>query len=322
MNFEEVYKSYLLFAEKQQKKQSFKSFAHNFNSYILPYFKDFDIYELTKQDFISWQHKILDLNFSNNYNRTLHYQFSAFLHYCCDYFNLKSNVAREVGCFKKKYEEKKTDFYSLQEFNKFIRCVDNNIYKQFFNLMFFTGTRPSEAMALKFSDLQGDYISITKSIQRKGNREIDTPKNMSSVRRIKIDKVLKNDLIDLKNYYCGLYGFTEDYFIFGGLKPLSPTSIDRYKKKACERANLRVITQHQFRHSHATLLLQSGIMINEVSKRLGHSRVSTTLDIYTHTDLEQEKRVYNTLCSMRFNFFKSFAHNFKKLSRSIITFFM
>ena len=86
-----------------------------------------------------------------------------------------------------------------------------------------------------------------------------------------------------------------DYFVLGGVKPLAPTTINRRKFDACKKANIRPITLHQFRHSHATLLLQNGIVINEVSRRLGHSKVSTTLDIYTHTNLEQEKRVYYTL---------------------------
>ena len=60
--------------------------------------------------------------------------------------------------------------------------------------------------------------------------------------------------------------------------------------EACKKANIRPITLHQFRHSHATLLKDNGVNVVEVSKRLGHSNVSTTLDIYTHTDLIQEKR--------------------------------
>lgn len=71
--------------------------------------------------------------------------------------------------------------------------------------------------------------------------------------------------------------------------------------KACSKANIRTITLHQFRHSHATLLVNEGIPINDVSKRLGHSKISTTLDIYVHCNLEQEKRVLSTLNSLRLN---------------------
>lgn len=89
--------------------------------------------------------------------------------------------------------------------------------------------------------------------------------------------------------------------IFGGQKPLSPTSINRYMLNACKKCNLRKITLHQFRHSHATALLNKNMQIVEVSKRLGHSDTSTTLNIYMHTDLRQEKRVKKTLNSLRPN---------------------
>lgn len=118
----------------------------------------------------------------------------------------------------------------------------------------------------------------------------------------------------MKKYYIKKYGFYNyDYYIFGGIKPLAPTSVDRHKKRACEKAHIRSITSHQFRHSHATFLLSKGIMINEVSRRLGHSKVSTTLDIYTHTNLDQEKRVLATLNSTHYNLFYCITHDFKKI---------
>ena len=66
--------------------------------------------------------------------------------------------------------------------------------------MFFTGTRPGEAMALKFSDLQGEYIYITKTISEHGEREINTPKTNSSIRKIRIDKILKADKFFERKY--------------------------------------------------------------------------------------------------------------------------
>lgn len=111
------------------------------------------------------------------------------------------------------------------------------------------------------------------------------------------------------------YGaFTFDYFVFGGKSPLSPTTINRYKLNASKQSKIRPITLHQFRHSHATLLLNKGVSIHEISKRLGHSKVSTTLDVYTHSNLEQEKRVLKTLNSLRFNFFDCLTYNFKKIT--------
>lgn len=319
-NFKEISEEYLLFASKQQKKQSFESLGRRFSSKILPYFESWNIEDITIQDYIKWQNVILKFNYSNNYNRNLHFIFSGFLHYCCLYHNLDKNVASQVGSFKKKYEEKKTDFYNLKEFNQFIKHIENNIYKQFFNFLFYTGTRPGEAMALRFSDLENEYISITKTIDSHGNRYIGTPKTTSSIRKIKIDNQLQKDLLEIKKYYVDKHNYYFDYYIFGGIKPLSPTTVNRYKIKACEHAGIRPITLHQFRHSHATLFLNNNIMINEISRRLGHSKVSTTLDVYTHTDLEQEKRVSDTLNSLRYNFFKSLGRRFNKIISNITTF--
>lgn len=315
MSFKEAYEEYELYAKKQHKKESFNCITSIFKSRILPFFNNNNnLYDLTKKDFLNWSLDIENHNFSNNYNRNCYYTLFNFLEYCVEYLDFSYNYLKDIGKFKKKHEEKKSDFYTLKEFNKFIKFIDNEIYKQFFNLMFYTGTRPGEAFALQFKDIQGDYISINKTLTSHNGREFDYPKSFTSVRMIKIDKKLKNDILDLKNKYKDC---SDDYFIFGGIKPLAPTTTNRYKLKACQKANLRPITLHQFRHSHATLLVNNDVLINEVSRRLGHSNVAITLNTYVHTDLTQEKRVYNTLNIMRFNFFNCITSIFKN-SISII----
>ena len=304
MLFEDCYKNYLLFAEKQQKKQSFTTICYNFNKRILPYFQGMEIENITSNDIIGWEDYILSFNFKNNYNRAIDYQLSSFFDFCHLMYGFDKNVLNVVGCFKKHYEEDNHDFYTLKEFNAFIKAVDDYTYKMFFSFMFFCGTRPGEAMALKFSDIQNHYVVIDKTMNSHGKREIGTPKTLSSNRKILLDRLLENDLAKLRKIYIERFGNNHDFYIFGGIKPLNPTTINRRKLEACKKAKIRPITLHQFRHSHATLLLQNGIVINEVSRRLGHSRVSTTLDIYTHTNLEQEKRVYNTLNSLKFAYFK------------------
>lgn len=314
VKFEKAYKEFLLYASKRHKKQGFVTLESNFNSRILPYFREYDIHNITSRDILKWQDYIYSLGFKYSYTSKLFIYLKCFMNFCCDFLGLAENPVNKVPNFKRDIIETKHDFYTLKEFNHFIKHVDNEVYKQFFNLMFFTGTRPGEAMALKFSDLDGNYLNINKNLTTKGGRNLDSPKNRSSIRLIKIDNKLKRDLYNLKEYYKKNYNAdVNDYFIFGGIKPLSPTTINRYKKTACNNANIRPIKLHEFRHSHATLLLQNGMMINEVSRRLGHNKVSTTLNIYAHTDLLQEKRVYNTLNSMRFSFFDTLESNFKNI---------
>ena len=302
MLFENAYKKYLELGTSHLKKQTLETFWKNFNLHVMPYFKGFDIFELTKLDYLKWKNTIISMNYSNSFNNNLYVCFNQFIQFCCDYLDLSCNYLKEIGNFKRKYELKKYDYYTLDEFNLFISGVDDYMYKLFFTFLFFTGARPGEAMALKFSDLIGNYIYINHNLTTKGGRELDTPKNISSYREIVIDDYLVNELCNLKEYYINLYGDEcFDYYIFGGFKPLAPTTINRVKLKACSKANIRTITLHQFRHSHATLLVNEGIPINDVSKRLGHSKISTTLDIYVHCNLEQEKRVLSTLNSLRLN---------------------
>lgn len=285
MSFEKAYNEYLIYASKRHKKQSFDTIRQDFNKHILPYFSDKYVKEITKLDIIDWQNKILDLNYSNNFNSKLYSIFNNFIKYCICYSYIDKNIISQVGPFKKKIEIKKHTTYTINQFRKFRLYLNNFVIKQFFNFMYFYGTRPSEAMALRFSDLKYNYIYIRHSIHRKGKRKIDTPKNQSSIRIIKINLLMLFRIYLLKNFYIRKYGsFSIDYFIFGGKKPLAPTTIDRYKKHAYTKANLPSITEHEFRHSYATRRIHKNVPIDIVSCSMGHSKISTTLDIYLHQE--------------------------------------
>ena len=313
ITFTNAYEEYLAFRSRRLKKQSFDCFRYNFNANILSFFNSKKLNNITSKDVLDWQNFILDKNFSNSHNKNLYGMLKKFFEYCSIYYDFDINIFLIVERFKVKAEKSHKDYYTYKEFKQFITCVEHPVYKQFFTFMFFVGTRPGEAMALKFSDFYGDYVSINKTMDEHGSRNIDDPKTISSIRNVSIDKHLCKDLKALKDYYISIYKDSKfDYFIFGGKKPLAPTTINRYKLKACEKANIRPITLHQFRHSHATLLFHKGIEVHDISKRLGHSKTSTTLNVYTHSS-RHEKRVMNTLNSMRFNIFDCFRYNFKKL---------
>ena len=203
--------------------------------------------------------------------------------YCVNCSYIEENLILSVDKFPKKVEEKNYDIYTIWEFRKFRHYLKDFVIKQYFNFMYFYGTRPSEAMALKFSDFDGLYCNISHSILRRENRKLQTPKNQSSIRTIRISILMWFRIYKLKRYYTKKYAsFDRDYFIFGGQKPLSTTTVDRHKEKACNMAKMRIITQHQFRHSCASRLVNKKTPIDKVSRLLGHSKVSTTVDVYLH----------------------------------------
>lgn len=283
MTFDKVYTNYQIYASTRHKKQGYTTISENFNKHILPYFTGKDIKTLTKQDVLNWQNDILSKNFSNNFNLGLYSNFNCFIKYCilCDY--LKENIVEQVGTFKNKIETKEHHVYNIWQFRWFRLHLDDFVIKQFFNFMYFYGPRPGECMALRFADLDGLTVNITHNLQRRGKRELDTPKNRFSVRKIKISLLTKFRICLLKRYYIKMYGnCCNDYYLFGGPKPLAPTTIDRHKKNACDKAHILPITQHEFRHSYATRMINKGKPINKVSKSMGHNSISMTLDVYTH----------------------------------------
>ena len=160
--FLDVYNDYLLYAQKKQKEQSFSTLKYKLSSHILPFFEKMYLEDITSKDILKWEDYILSKNFSNNQNKSIYYVLSGFFEYCSIFYNFDKTIISNISSFKKKYEEDKHDFYNLKEFKQFIKYVNDEVYKQFFNLMFFTGVRPGEAMALKFKDLSNGYIQYLK----------------------------------------------------------------------------------------------------------------------------------------------------------------
>ncbi len=303
MKFQNAYEQYLIFIENKQKEQSKATLKERFNNHILPYFKDYDIYKISENDYLLWQHEINKMQYSNNFKKNLHYLMSGFFEYLIRYYKIDSNIPKRVGQFQENIENKIHHTYTPKELKKFIRYLENDIYKTFFTFMYFTGTRPGETMAITFQDLQDHTISINKTISEHyidGKRVIGTPKTKSSNRTIPLDRKLYKSLLKLKKYYQQENSnFNENFYIFGGFKPLAPTTINRYKNKACIKANLTPLKLHEFRHSHATLLYDRNIPVQSIKERLGHSSTNTTLGTYIHLTKRQEKRVLRTLNFLR-----------------------
>lgn len=290
MSFEDAYNEFTIYAKNRHKKQGFYTITNDFKKQILPYFIGKDLKELSKTNIINWQNIILEKNFSNEFNHKLYYIFSSFLNYCYENNYVSCNFIKQISQFPKRIEIKNHTVYTLNQFIKFRFYINDFIIRQYFTFMYFYGTRPGEAMALKFSDIKFLKVRIIHTLMRKGKRELDTPKNQSSVRTFKINILMYFRFYLLKIYYIKKYGwFSNDYFVFGGIKPLAPTTIDRYKKSAYEKAKLPNITQHEFRHSYITRKIHNKMPIDYVSRNVGHSKVSTTLDIYLH----QEKNTMN-----------------------------
>ena len=160
------------------------------------------------------------------------------------------------------------------------------------HLVAFTGIRRSEAVALKWSDFNSaeGFISIRRAADTATSKTLKPTKTYRS-RAIALDSETVGELVKyrLNRVLLGSELVSSESFIFGTLKNelRGPNDVtarwSRLIKKALEEVtDLSPVTLKGLRHTHATLLLQAGINPKIVQERLGHSDISTTLDIHTH----------------------------------------
>ena len=148
-----------------------------------------------------------------------------------------------------------------------------------------TGMRFSEALALtpKDFDFYHQTLSISKTWDYKGAGGFQPTKNKSSVRKIQIDW---QSVIRFSELVKGL---PEDQPIFVDGKVYNST-VNDVLSRHCERCNIPVISIHGLRHTHASLLLFTGVSIASVARRLGHSSMTTTQKTYLHIIQELENK--------------------------------
>ena len=172
--------------------------------------------------------------------------------------------------------EKEMLVWTPQEFEQFLSCVDNELYRIFYEFLFWTGCRRGEAIALQKTEVKDHAVTFKYS--QRTQKEGLKPTKVRNVRTVRLDDVAWQHLQPLLD--------TEGSYLFGGITGLPKTLVRKYFLEAIKASGVKPITLHSLRHSHASWLINNGVNILAVSRRLGHKDVNTTLKIYTHL-LEQ-----------------------------------
>lgn len=280
------------------KESSQYDFEHNYNKHIAPTFGNNKVAKITKQQILAWQGALSAQNYKYKFKNKLRGLLSAIFKFGVMYYDVPFNVVQQVENFRNLEEKKEIQLWSVGEFKQFIIGIDDNIlYKTLFTFLYYTGCRKGEVFALNWNDINivTKTLSITKSLTRKAINapyKVTTPKNKSSNRKILIPQVLIDILLE---YKATLLDFDCTDFVFGGKTPLSENTPTRMLKKYCEKASVKVITMHDFRHSHASLLISMGENVVMVSKRLGHANIEQTLNTYSHLMPSDEQNMVERL---------------------------
>lgn len=219
--------------------------------------------------------------------------FKAMLHYGVKIYNFNFNqVLALMEKFKSPGERKKEqDFYVFNEFEQFLSGEDEPRFIILWKTLYYCGLRIGEARGLQWKDVDWKKrtIWVNKQVQSINNYSssyfICDTKTATSNRKIP----MCDDLYDsMKDYYDSVKqykNFNEGFYCFGedkGITPIPYSTARRRKVVVAERAGVKEIRLHDFRHSCASLLINSGANISVVSKYLGHSDINETLNTYSH----------------------------------------
>ena len=214
------------------------------------------------------------------------------------------NPAREVLLPRNnqkanRHKIKHFDNQELKKFLGYLDSLDSNKYRHFYEITLYkfllaTGCRINEALALSWSDidLENAIVHVTKTLNYK--QEINSPKSKSSYRDIDIDQATVSMLKQYKRRQvkeAWQLGRTETV-VFSDFIHEYPNNrtLQTRLRTHFKHADVPNIGFHGFRHTHASLLLNSGIPYKELQHRLGHSQISMTMDIYSHLSKENAKK--------------------------------
>lgn len=278
IKLEDFWKMYYADMETRLREHTMRTKKYIVELKILPYFGNKRVNDITAADIRQWQNELIKMGYSPTYLKTINNQLSAIFNYAVRYYDLKSNPCAKAGSMGKSKAEE-MDFWTGEEFRKFIDSVMNKrLSYMAFMILYWTGMRLGELLALnpKDVDLEKRTISITKSYQRLGKKDVITPpKTSKSKRVITIPEFLA---ADIKDYMDSLYDLQEDDRLF----PITKYYLEHEMQRGIKESGVKRIRVHDLRHSHASMLIELGFSPLEIANRLGHEKVETTLNTYAH----------------------------------------
>jgi integrase len=312
MTVQQLFDEYIKVKKYEVKESTVDKAERDFSYYVLPRFADVRIDRLTAAMLQEWKIEMEQKSLSYKTKKSAFGSFRAALNYAVKMEYLSNNPLVKVGNFKNPTGIKpQMDIYTAKDFKKYISTVRKKAeerqakkrelaewdYYVFFAIAFYTGLRKGEIFALKWTDLNGAYLSVTRTIcQRlKGGDRETSPKTPKSVRTLQMPLPLIKILKEHKERQKHLSDFSDEFRICGGVRCIRGATVLTKNRNYAKLAKLKVIRVHDFRHSHVSLLANEGINIQEVARRLGHARVEETWNTYSHLYPREEEKAVGIL---------------------------
>ena len=278
-------KNYLEDKKIHVKESTYISASQTMLNHVEPYLGKLKLHDLTPMILRKWQNEIIKLNLEPTTTMKIHRHCSSLFNFAVKFYGLAKNPLRLIGSIGKK--ESSMNFWEFEEFNKFIETVYNNKYRVIFSLLFFSGMRIGELLALNIGDLdfKNNKITINKNKMFPSGK-ITTTKTPYSIRTIEMPTLLMQEV---KEY------IKSSKIVSNPIFQITPSALLQALRKYARCAGVKVIRIHDLRHSHASFLIHKGVPITAISRRLGHKSPKLTLDVYSHMYKESGEQIFNIL---------------------------
>ena len=292
MDFESFWQLYREDMSGRLRENTFRTKDYIVELKILPYFGKKKIADITAADIRRWQNSLIRQGYAPTYLKTIHNQLSAIFNYAVRYYDLPKNPCIQAGSMGRRNAQE-MQFWTQEEFETFIEAVkDKPISYYAFMIMYWTGIRVGELLALTISDFDAEEktLSITKSYQRINGKDVITePKTSKSNRVITLPNFLASEI---EEYISKLYGMMPNDRMF----VITKSYLEKEMIRGVRTSGVKKIRLHDLRHSHASLLISKlGAQPNLVADRLGHEKIQTTLSVYSHLYPNQARNLADKL---------------------------
>ncbi|MDW7730691.1 MAG: tyrosine-type recombinase/integrase [Bacillota bacterium] len=298
-------------AKPRIRAKTYRSYEQLVRLYIKPSLGDIKLSQLTPAQIHSMYSKMTEEELSSRTVRYTHTVLRNALDQAVKFGELYRNPADIVDL--PRHEKKEMKALTPEEAARFLSATTCSTLKPLFSLMVTTGMRPSEALGLKWPDvdLNNGRITVNRILSRTGKHwKLEEPKTTRSRRTIPLSVTVIKDLREHKKKQSVIIlaaeegKYNEQDFVFADDtgEPLSDRNIiARHFKPLLKDAKLPDIRLYDLRHTCATLLLSAGENPKVVSERLGHANITLTLDTYSHVLPDMQQGAADKLEELLFN---------------------
>tara|TARA_R110000824_G_C15232376_1_gene678766 strand:+ start:11450 stop:12589 length:1140 start_codon:yes stop_codon:yes gene_type:complete len=261
-------------------------------NYIIPCLGGNRIQSLTPRHIQDLHSYMREKGLSNQTITHAHRVLSEALKHAVAWKILPSNPAGSVKAPRP--EQREVAVWDFEQMQTFIETSKFSQFHDAFMLAIFTGMRRSEITGLRWEgvDFTTSTLRVTGTLQRITGHGLlpGSPKTKTSRRAISVWQNTVDILHSIRGKQLSLHADLDDlyqnkngYVITDDLgRPIDPNRLTREFARLVKQAGLPHANFHSLRHCHASLLLADGASIKTISERLGHSKPSMTLDVYSH----------------------------------------